>query len=92
MFQTKFSRFCAQCRQDARAPGDPKLIRDKNGKAVDTVFEKSDRLLIHLMKHGEAQKKWRGRIVQVGNISIDAIERCGAEIGLSKEQIEYLQG
>jgi hypothetical protein len=44
------------------------------------------------MKHGEAQKKWRGRIVQVGNISIDAIERCGAEIGLSKEQIEYLQG
>ncbi len=72
--------------------GDPKLIRHKNGKVVDTVYEKSDRLLIHLMKHGEAQKKWRGRIVQVGNISINTIKRCGAEIGLSKEQIEYLQG
>ncbi len=41
---------------------------------------------------GEGQKKWRGRIVHAGNTSIETIERCDQQVGMSKEQIEYLQG
>jgi AcrR family transcriptional regulator len=62
-----------------------------NGKEIGSVRKYSDTLLIFLLKQSEAQKKWRNRIVQTGNIALTVIRERGAIIGLSEEQIEDLQ-
>lgn len=60
------------------------------GKRVKQI-ERSDTLLIYLLKHGEAQKKWRGRVIQAGNIALETVRSAGAKLGLSHSQIEAIQ-
>lgn len=70
--------------------GSEKIVSYPNGDKVVTR-EVSDTLLIFLMKQGEAQKKWRGRIVQTGNIALACISRIGPELGLTVEQMTTIQ-
>lgn len=63
----------------------------QNGKVVGKVKEYSDTLLIFLLKQSEAQKKWRTRIIQTGNLALSVVQERGATIGLKQEQIEDLQ-
>lgn len=62
-----------------------------NGQKIAAVKKYSDTLLIFLLKQSEAQKKWRNRIVQTGNLAISVVANRGSMIGLTPEQIEDLQ-
>lgn len=55
------------------------------------TVDKSDTLLIYLLKHSEAQKKWRQRIIQTGNIAMQSVSDKGRSLGLTDEQIISIQ-
>jgi len=59
----------------------------QNGKLVGHTREYSDTLLIYSLKHAEARQKWRGRIIQTGNLALETLHERGAVIGLTREQI-----
>lgn len=60
------------------------------GKKI-SYHEKSDTLLIFLLKHSEYKKKWRSRLVQTGQLAINTVQERGNTIGLTAEQIEDIQ-
>lgn len=62
-----------------------------NGKEVAKVRKYSDTLLIFMIKQSEAQKKWRQRIIQTGNLALSVLQTRGSDIGLTADQIEDLQ-
>lgn len=63
---------------------------DRNGHHIKQT-RKSDTLLIFLMKNAEGQKKWRGRLIQAGNLAIAAVRTAGTELALTEEQILFIQ-
>lgn len=70
--------------------GDVVTSIDRNGHHIKQT-RKSDTLLIYLMKNAEGQKKWRGRLIQAGNLAITAVRTAGTELALQEEQILYIQ-
>lgn len=70
--------------------GELKTITSPSG-SVTEYYEKSDVLLIHLLKTGEINKKWRNRIIQVGNLALDTIKDAGLKHNLSDEVIDDIQ-
>ncbi|MBL8179982.1 MAG: hypothetical protein JNL64_00040 [Blastocatellia bacterium] len=70
--------------------GDVVRSIDRNGNHVKQT-RKSDTLLIYLMKNAEGQKKWRGRLIQAGNLAIAAVRTAGTELALTEEQILFIQ-
>jgi hypothetical protein len=61
-----------------------------NGKRK-AYREKSDTLLIFLMKQGDNHKKWRQRIIQTGNIALESVRDAGSTAGLTEDQITAIQ-
>lgn len=62
-----------------------------NGKQCGTVRKYSDTLLIFLLKQGEAQKKWRNRLIQAGNLALETIRTSGMNNGVLEEHIVAIQ-
>lgn len=74
-----------------RATEGDKVVTSNRDGSMTVEYRKSDTLLIFLMKQGEAQKKWRNRIIQAGNIALETVRTAGEEQGLTNEQIEAIQ-
>lgn len=70
--------------------GDVVTSIDRNGHHIKHT-RKSDTLLIYLLKHAEGQKKWRGRLIQAGNLAIAAVRTAGSELSLREDQILFIQ-
>lgn len=69
--------------------GEPVINPDTGEQYAE--LEYSDTLLIFLLKQSETKKKWRQRIIQVGNLALESVALIGKEMGLSNEQIEHIQ-
>lgn len=70
--------------------GDVATSIDRNGHQIKQT-RKSDTLLIYLIKNAEGQRKWRGRLIQAGNLAIAAVRTSGTELALTEEQILSIQ-
>ncbi len=62
-----------------------------NGQVVGKVQKYSDTLLIFLLKQSEAQKKWRNRLIQAGNLALDTVRKEGERLQLEDEAILQIQ-
>lgn len=58
-------------------------------KTVTT--EKSDHMLVHLMKHHEVQRKWRGRMIEMGNLVLETVRKTAKGAELTEQQIMELE-
>jgi hypothetical protein len=87
--ETSYDELFAEARRRA-VEGEICRVRDDKGKVYETR-KKSDTLLIFLIKMSEARLKWRGRIVQTGNLALNTVRTAGTEAGLTEEQILHIQ-
>lgn len=71
--------------------GEPHYVIGKNGKRRISHREKSDTLLIFLMKTHSWQKKWLDRLVLAGNRALRAVRETGEAAGLTEDQIVQVQ-
>jgi hypothetical protein len=65
--------------------------RPSSSKRLAKGEKPSDRLLIFLLQRGEYRKRWRTRIIKVGQLAYDAVRDYGSRIGMSESQIRELQ-
>lgn len=70
--------------------GEVKYSIDKRGRRR-AYREKSDTLLIFMIKRGDVRSKWKKRIIQAGNKALEAVREDGAAAGLTEEQIRAIQ-
>lgn len=70
--------------------GDVVTSIDRNGHQIKQS-RRSDTLLIYLIKNAEGQRKWRGRLIQAGNLAIAAVRTAGTELALTEDQILSIQ-
>lgn len=73
---------------DAQETSVDELFEEARSRAF---VEKSDTLLIYLMNQHSANKKWRSRLIQAGNLALEAIQTIGAGHGLAPELIAKMQ-
>ena len=71
-----------------RALEGEKIISLKTGQEVT---KKSDSLLIFLIKQGDKNKKWRGRIIQTAELAIKSARAAGVKQGLSETVIKAIE-
>lgn len=70
--------------------GEKKTRVDTDGN-VTYYYEKSDTLLIFLMKTHENRVKWRKRIQEAGNAALKAVRESGHSAGMTEDQIQAVQ-